>query len=258
MVSKRLGSQTVQMQNTPTIIATSSIVGPKEGRGPLSKYFDKILEEDLFGQNSWEMAESKMIKEAVLYAIKKTNYSLEDVDYMFGGDLLNQLMATSFAARDLKRPLFGLYGACSTMSESLSLASMVIDGNFSNLVVAVTSSHFATAERQFRAPLELGNQKAMSAQWTVTGSGCSVLSASGEGPKIKRVTTGKVIDKGIKDPNSMGPAMAPAAVDTIKAYFQDSKDDPASFDIIATGDLGMIGKEITEEFLKKSGIELIK
>ncbi|KXZ39390.1 stage V sporulation protein AD [Alkalithermobacter thermoalcaliphilus JW-YL-7 = DSM 7308] len=258
MANKRLGSQTVQLQNDVVIISTASIVGPKEGKGPLSEYFDKILQDDLFGEKSWELAESKMIKEAMKMAIAKTSYMMNDVDYIFSGDLLNQLMSTSFAVRDLKRPFFGLYGACSTMSESLSLASMIVDGGYSDLVLAGTSSHFSSAERQFRFPLEMGYQRPLTAQWTVTGAGCTVLSSKGEGPKVKRITTGKVIDKGIKDPNNMGAAMAPAAVDTIKTYFDDTKDDIDSFDIIATGDLGKLGMDIALDLIKKEGYDISK
>ncbi|CAH2212452.1 stage V sporulation protein AD [Tepidibacter aestuarii] len=256
MAKKRLGNQTIQLENSPVIISTGSIVGPKEGEGPLKDYFDIILKDDLFGEDSWEFGESKMIREVIRMAVDKGDYVLNQVDYIVAGDLLNQLMSTSFAARDLKRPFFGVYGACSTMSESMSLASMIVDGGFSDLVVAATSSHFSTAERQFRYPLELGNQRPMTAQWTVTGAGASVISSRGEGPKIKRITTGKVIDKGITDVNNMGPAMAPAAVDTIKAYFDDTKDDIDSFDIIATGDLGIVGGQILLDFINKEGYDI--
>ncbi|SHH54181.1 stage V sporulation protein AD [Tepidibacter thalassicus] len=256
MAKKRLGNQTIELENSPVIISACSIVGPKEGDGPLKDYFDKILEDDLFGEDSWELAESKMVREVIKMAIDKTDYVLNQVDYIFAGDLLNQLMSTSFAVRDLKRPFFGLYGACSTMSEAISLASMIVDGGYSDLVVAATSSHFCTAERQFRFPLELGNQRPMTAQWTVTGAGCSVISSSGKGPKIKRITTGKVIDRGITDANNMGPAMAPAAYDTIKTYFDDTKDEIESFDVIATGDLGIIGGQILLEFMQKANYDI--
>ncbi len=258
MAQKRIGNQTVELKNSPTIIAAGSVVGPKEGQGPLKKYFDLILKDDLFEEKSWELAESKMLREVIKLALDKTPYVLNQVDYIFAGDLLNQLMSTSFAARDLKRPFFGLYGACSTMSESMSLASMIVDGGFSDLVVAATSSHFCTAERQFRFPLELGSQRPMTAQWTVTGAGAAIISSKGKGPKIKRITTGKVIDEGITDANNMGPAMAPAAFDTLKSYFDDTKDDIESFDLIATGDLGKVGKEITLEFMQKVGYDISK
>lgn len=256
--SKRVGNQTVQLENEPVIIATASIVGPKEGQGPLREYFDTILEDDLFGEKSWEFAESKMVREVVKSAVEKTDYVLSNVDYMIAGDLLNQLLSTSFAARDIGRPFLGIYGACSNMSESMALGAMLVDGGFANLVVGTTSSHFSTAERQFRFPLELGNQKPMTAQRTVTGSGCAVIASSGNGPKITRTTIGKIVDKGITDGNNMGAAMAPAAVDTIAAYFDDTKDDPNSFDIIATGDLGILGKQIALDLLKEQGIDISK
>lgn len=254
--SKRLGNQTVKLTNEPVIIATSSIVGPKEGKGPLRDYFDTILEDDLFGEKSWEFAESKMVREVIKSSVEKTDFVLNNIDYMIAGDLLNQLLSTSFAARDIGRPFLGVYGACSTMAESMSIGSMLVDGGFANLIVAATSSHYSTAERQFRFPLEHGNQKPMTAQRTVTGSGCALIAASGQGPKITRITTGKVIDKGITDGNNMGAAMAPAAVDTITSYFKDTKDDPDSFDIIATGDLGILGKQITMDFMKNQGIDI--
>lgn len=258
MKSKRIGQRTVKLENNPTIIATSSIVGPKEGEGPLKDYFDIILEDDLFGEKSWELAESKMVETVMQNAVKKAGKKLEDVNYMIGGDLINQIIPASFAARELGVPFLGIYGACSTMSEGLCLGAMIVDGGFADLVLAGTSSHYCTAERQFRYPLELGNQKPMTAQRTVTGSGSVLLQPNGKGPKIKYLTVGKVIDKGIDDGNNMGAAMAPAAIDTIYSYFNDTKDDPNSFDVIATGDLGTLGKQITEDLLKQKGIDISK
>lgn len=258
MKSKRIGQRTVKLENNPTIIATSSIVGPKEGEGPLKDYFDIILEDDLFGEKSWELAESKMVETVMQNVVKKAGKKLEDVNYMLGGDLINQIIPASFAARELGVPFLGIYGACSTMSEGLCLGAMIVDGGFADLVLAGTSSHYCTAERQFRYPLELGNQKPMTAQRTVTGSGSVLLQPNGKGPKIKYLTVGKVIDKGIDDGNNMGAAMAPAAIDTIYSYFNDTKDDPNSFDVIATGDLGTLGKQITEDLLKQKGIDISK
>ncbi len=255
---KKIGKQTVQLKNPPSIIATAAIVGPKEGEGPLSNYFDNVLSDDLYGEKSWELAESKMLREAVKTGIQKANLNISDMDYMFSGDLLNQLMSTSFAARDLKIPFFGLYGACSTMSESLSLGAMIIDGGYANNIVAVTSSHFSSAERQYRFPLELGNQRPLTSQWTVTGAGAAIVSSNGDGPKITHVTTGKVIDLGIKDANNMGAAMAPAAMDTIVTHLQDTGFSPDSYDLILTGDLGAIGKEILEEMVLDKGYNITK
>ena len=220
---KRRGEQTVELKNPPKIISTFSVVGPKEGEGPIKDYFDVILSDDTCGKESYEKAESELIHTAITGAIKKAKLTEKDINYLFAGDLLNQLMSSSFAARELGIPFFGLYGACSTMSESLSLASIIMDGGFANHVVAATSSHFSSAERQFRFPLDYGSQRSKTAQWTVTGSGAMVLGYDeGEYPKVKYVTTGIVKDYGIKDPNNMGAAMAPAAVDTIYRHFEDS------------------------------------
>lgn len=258
MANNRIGKRTVELKNKPTIISTSSIVGPKEADGPLKDYFDIKIDDDLYGEKSWEFAESKMVQTVVQHAVSKANKSISDVNYMIAGDLLNQLLSTSFAAREVSIPFLGVYGACSTMAQSLSIGAMIVDGGFADLVVAATSSHYCTAERQFRFPLELGNQKPMTAQWTVTGSGSSLISSNGEGPKIKYLTIGKVIDEGITDANNMGAAMAPAAIDTIFSYFDDTKDDPNSFDMIATGDLGKVGMQITIDLLKEKGLDISK
>ncbi|WP_081712283.1 stage V sporulation protein AD [[Clostridium] dakarense] len=258
MKNKRIGQRTVKMQNKPTIISAASVVGPKEGEGPLKDYFDLVLTDDLYGEKSWELAESKMVETAMEKAVKKAGKKLTDVNYMFGGDLINQLLPASFAARELSIPFFGIYGACSTMAEGMCLSAMIVDGGFADLSLSGTSSHYCTAERQFRFPLELGNQKPMTSQWTVTGAGSVLIAPNGDGPKIKYVTVGKVIDKGIDDGNNMGAAMAPAAIDTIYSYFNDTNDDPNSFDIIATGDLGKLGKQITEDLLKDRGIDISK
>ena len=254
--TKRVGKQTVSLINPPKIVATYSIVGPKEGEGPLGSYFDEILNDDLFGKDSFEKAESEMLYTAITSAISRASIKEENVDYLFAGDLLNQLTSSSFAARQLDIPFFGLYGACSTMSESLSVASMMIDGGFANYVVAATSSHFSAAERQFRFPLEYGSQRSPLAQWTVTGAGAMVLAKSGDFPEVTYITTGVVKDYGIKDPNNMGAAMAPAAVDTISIHFKDTGRDPSYYDAIVTGDLGKVGKEITSKLLLEYGYDI--
>ena len=258
MKSKRIGKRTVKMQNKPTIISTACVAGPKEGEGPLKDYFDLVLTDDLYGEKTWELAESKMVQTGTENAIQKAGKKPEDIDFMIGGDLINQIVPSSFAAREVGIPFLGIYGACSTMAEGLCISSMLVDGGFANLSVSGASSHYCTAERQFRFPLELGNQKPMTAQWTVTGAGSALIMPNGEGPKVKYVTIGKVIDEGIDDANNMGAAMAPAAIDTIYSYFDDTKDDPNSFDLIATGDLGKLGKQITEDFLKQRGVDISK
>jgi len=243
-------------KNPPSIISTASIVGPKEGDGPLKDYFDVILDDDLHSQKSWEKCESKMQEEAIILATNNGKIPLSQVDYMFGGDLLNQIISTGFSARQLKIPFFGLYGACSTMAESLSLGAMVVDGGYADNVICVTSSHFSTAERQFRFPLEFGNQRALTTQWTVTGSGAVLVSSKGDGPYITHVTTGKILDPGIKDVNNMGAAMAPAAADTIIQHFRDTGFKISDYDLIITGDLATIGKTIAEDFIKKDGFNI--
>lgn len=258
MAVKKIGTQTVKFDSPPVITGTSSTVGPKEGEGPLSEYFDVILKDDLYGEKSWELAESKMLRETVKAAVEMAGKKLSDMEYMFSGDLLNQLMSASFAARDLGLPFFGLYGACSTMTESLSLGSMLVDGGYADNLIAVTSSHFSSAERQFRFPLEHGNQRKLTAQWTVTGAGAAVVSSFGDGPEIQYVTTGKVVDLGIKDANNMGAAMAPAAADTIVKHFEDTGLPTNYYDLIVTGDLGQIGKEIAEEMALDKGYDILK
>lgn len=255
---KRIGSQTVKLSNPPSIIGTASIVGPKEGDGPLKNYFDMILEDDLWGQESFEKSESKIQEEAIKLAITNANLSPNDIEFLFSGDLLNQITSSSYTARQLGIPHFGLYGACSTMTESLSLGAMIIDGDFADKVVCATSSHFSSAERQFRFPLEYGNQRNFSSQWTVTGAGATVLSSTGNGPYITYITTGKIVDLGIKDVSNMGGAMAPAAIDTISQHFKDTGYIPEDYDLIITGDLGLVGKKILLDLMKKDGFDLSK
>ncbi|MGO3167878.1 stage V sporulation protein AD [Senegalia sp. (in: firmicutes)] len=258
MAIKKLGKQTIKFLNPPSIISTATTVGPKEGEGPLKDYFDTIIYDDLYGMGSWEKSEAKIQIETVKQSLKKINLKEDDIEYIFGGDLLNQIIATGFAARDIGAPFFGLYGACSVMSEALSLGAMAVDGGFADKVVCIASSHFSTAERQFRFPLELGNQRPVTSQWTVTGAGVSILSSQGNGPYISHVTTGKIIDKGIIDPNNMGAAMAPAACDTILAHFRESGLKVNDYDYIATGDLGVIGSEILIDMCKKEGLDISK
>ncbi|MCF6460735.1 stage V sporulation protein AD [Clostridium sp. Cult3] len=256
MSQKRVGLQTVKLSNPPSILGTATIVGPKEGEGPLKDYFDTILEDDMWGQESFEKSEAKIQEEAIKQAIANANLSPNDIEYLFSGDLLNQITTSSYTARQLSIPYFGLYGACSTMTESLSLGAMIIDGGFADKVVCATSSHFSSAERQFRFPLEYGSQRPFSSQWTVTGAGATVLASSGNGPYITYITTGKIMDFGIKDANNMGGAMAPAAIDTISQHFKDTGYGPDDYDLIITGDLGLVGKKIVLDLLRKEGYDL--
>jgi len=257
-VNNRLGSQTIKLLNKPKIIATYSIAGVKEGKGPLSKYFDLVLSDDLNGKDSFEKAECSILENAISESIKKAGLKQTDINYLLAGDLLNQITPSNFAARNLEIPFLGLYGACSNMTESLSLAAVLVDGGYAEYDVAATSSHFAAAERQYRFPLEFGTQRTGTAQWTVTGAGAMVLGTEGNFPYVTHITTGKVKDYGINDANNMGAAMAPAAVDTIKAHFEDTNRKPRDFDLIATGDLGKVGKQITIELLKKYGYDISK
>lgn len=256
MAQKKMGSQTVKFVNPPSIISSGTIVGPKEGQGPLKDYFDVILTDDTYGEKSWEKAECKMFQDSVNLALKKASLNINDIDYLIGGDLLNQIITSSFAARQFNVPTFGLYGACSTMAEGLSIGSMLIDGGFADNVIVTTSSHFSTAERQYRFPLEQGVQRPFTAQWTVTGSGSSLLSSTGSGPYITHVTTGKVVDLGMKDANNMGAAMAPAAADTIITHFNDTGFTINDYDLIITGDMARVGKSILMELLNKDGLNI--
>ncbi len=261
MANKRMGAQTVVFEGRPYLIGRGNIGGKKEGEGPLAASFDQILEDDMFGEKSWEKAECKMLQTAMERAMKRAGLKKENIDIMLSGDLINQIMTSSFAARDLHIPFLGLYGACSTMTESLVIGSMLIDGGFAQNILASASSHFCTAERQFRMPVEHGNQRPMSAQWTATAAGAVVLSEKPfnipEGMRVIRATeatVGKVIDAGIKDANQMGAAMAPAAVDTLLNHLQDTGRDIDYYDLVVTGDLGFIGKDIMTDLLIDAGL----
>lgn len=255
-MTNRVGRYTINLSGQPSIIGYASVVGKKEGEGPLAKEFDEINEDTTFGEKTWEKAESRMQTLALNKALRKAEITPETVDVIFAGDLLNQCIGTSYGLREFSIPFAGLYGACSTMAESLSLASIFIDGGFANVTAAMTSSHFCSAERQYRFPLEYGGQRPQSSQWTVTGSGAVILKSAGNGPFVKEITLGKIIDLGVKDINNMGAAMAPAAADTIKNYFTDTGAAPDQFDLIVTGDLGYVGSELLKTLLDKEGIAL--
>lgn len=252
------GSQSIQFGEAPYIISSASIVGAKEGEGPLGKLFDVVGEDDLFGENTWEEAESTLQKEAATLAMGKAKLAKEDIRYLFAGDLLGQSIATTFGLMELNIPLFGLYGACSTAGESLSLAAMAVAAGFGDQVLAVTSSHFASAEKQFRFPLEYANQRPLSATWTVTGSGAFVVGKRKSKVRITGITTGKVVDYGIKDSMNMGAAMAPAACDTIYRNLVDFDRSPEDYDKIITGDLGYVGQEILIRLLREKGFDISK
>ena len=234
----------------------AAAVGRKEAEGPLRGRFDRTFTDSYCGQASWEKAESFMQKTAVRLACRKAELRPEDLDCVFAGDLLNQCIASAYAQRGLSVPFFGLYGACSTMAESLSLAAMAVDGGFARLCAAVTSSHFCSAERQFRTPLEYGGQRTPTAQWTATAAGCCVLAETGGGPFVTALTWGEVYDAGVKDMTNMGGAMAPAAYRTLRQHFEDTGRGPDAYDLILTGDLGALGAEVLTDFFARDGVDL--
>lgn len=250
------GKQSFRIKNPPVITAWASVAGKKESEGPLSGTFDIIESDAYFGQKTWEQGEKKMQQIALEQLAKKANMQQSDFGLVCSGDLLNQCIGSSFTLRNSGIPHLGLYGACSTMAESLLVASMAVGGGFSDRVVAMTSSHFASSERQYRFPLGYGGQRTPSAQWTVTGAGAALVCRNGKGPKITSCTFGTVTDLGIKDVNNMGAAMAPAALATIKAHFDDLKTDANDYDLIVTGDLGQIGKELLLTLARNEGLNL--
>lgn len=255
-MSQMVGSQSIQFDEAPYILGSASIVGKKEGEGPLGGLFDVVGEDDKFGEDTWEEAESTLQKEAATLALGKADVKKEDIRYIFGGDLLGQNIATTFGLMELNIPLFGLYGACSTAGESLSLAAMAVAAGYGEHVLAVTSSHFASAEKQFRFPLEYGGQRPLAATWTVTGSGAFVLAPQGGKARISGATPGKVVDFGLKDSLNMGACMAPAACDTICQHLEDFGRQPSDYDYIITGDLGSVGQTILLDLAKERGYDL--
>lgn len=250
------GKQSIAFEKPVYIMAAACMVGPKEGEGPLKDTFDVIVEDATFGKDSWEEGESEMMKQTSLLALRKAKLKTEDVRYMFAGDLLGQLIATTFGVKDFDIPLFGLYGACSTMGEALSLGAMMVHAGYADTVLASASSHFGGAEKQFRFPLEYGNQRPMSSTWTVTGCGAFVLSKEYGDTMITGITTGKVVDYGVKDSLNMGACMAPAAADVIFQHLKDYGRQPEDYDRIVTGDLGSVGKEILCKLLLDQGYDI--
>ena len=252
---QKLGKQTIKFDNPPTILETGCIVGPKESDGPLAKYFDQCLDDELWGEKTWEKAESKIIKETVNTVISKSGIPSDKIEYCFAGDLLNQCISSSFGLRELNIPFFGIFGACSTYVEGLSLASVFVENGI-NYALCAASSHFCSSEKQFRFPLELGNQRPPSSQWTVTGAGAAIIAKDGQGPFITHITSGKIVDMGIKDANNMGAAMAPAAFDTLITHFKDTGRSPSYYDAIITGDLGHIGRDILIDLCATKGYNI--
>ena len=256
MTNQKYGKQSFRLVNPPVISAWASVAGKKESEGPLGKYFDVIQTDSYFGEKTWEQGEKKMQQIAMQTLINKAGISETNIGLVFSGDLLNQCIGSSFTLRNMDIPHVGLYGACSTMAESLMMASMAVGGGFSDHVIAMTSSHFASSERQYRFPLGYGGQRTPTAQWTVTGSGAALVSSTGKGPKITACTIGTVTDLGIKDANNMGAAMAPSALATIRAHFEDLNLNSNDYDLIVTGDLGQVGKDALLTLSQREGLGL--
>ena len=261
-MNRKLGRASVRLERPVYILNSASVVGTKEGQGPLGLLFDKVGRDDMFGCKTWEEAESALQKEAVGLALEKPGLRPEDISYIFAGDLLGQSMATSFGISSYQIPLLGVYGACSTCGESLALGAMSIAGGFADKVACVTSSHFASAEKEFRFPLDYGSQRPLSATWTVTGSGAFVLTDEPEGggrkarARISAMTVGKVVDYGLKDSMNMGACMAPAAASTLEQHFTDFAGQPEEYDKIITGDLGKVGQRVLIDLLRKQGYDI--
>lgn len=253
---KRAGNQTVVFSDPPVILSSYSVVGPMEGKGPLASTFDRIWQDNKQGEESWEKAESKMLQEAMQGAITSSGILEDEIDFMLAGDLMNQIISSNYAARQFGFPFIGLYGACSTMALGMAVGSMLMDGQYARNVLVGTCSHHDSAERQFRMPTEHGNQRAMSAQWTVTGAGSVILGKGKTGPRITSATIGRILDYGEKDISNMGGAMAPAVADTILNHLRDLQRSPSDYDLIISGDLGAVGLSLCKEILLKSGIPI--
>ena len=256
MNNDRKGRQSFVFGEAPVIAGWANVAGKKESGGPLAHTFDTVIQDPYFGENTWEQAESKMQMIALENLKIKTGISNEEIGIIFSGDLLNQCVGSSFTLRNLKIPHLGLYGACSTMAESLLTASMAVGGGFTDNAVAMTSSHFASSERQYRFPLGYGGQRTPTAQWTVTGSGAALIKSGGKGPRITAGTVGTVTELGVTDANNMGAAMAPAALDTICKHFEDMQLNVDDYDLIVTGDLGQLGKELLLSMARDRGVYL--
>ena len=256
MNKKKFGSQSYQFPNPPVIKAWASIAGPKEAQGPLKNTYDYICEDAYFGQKTWEQGEQHMQQLALKKLSDKAGIILDDIQLVLSGDLLNQCIGSSFALKNKNIPFLGLYGACSTMAESILVGSLIVSGGFADQVVAMTSSHFASSERQYRFPLNYGGQRPPTSQWTVTGSGSVLLSSAGTGPKVTECTIGTVVDLGITDANNMGAAMAPAANATIRVHLQDFQRRPDDYDLIVTGDLGQTGAELLRNLCIRDGFSI--
>lgn len=250
--------RTVYFKNKPVIAGTSTVAGPKESSGSISKYIQTKLKDDMYGEKTFERAESKMLFTAIKNSIINSKKTEGDIDAIIAGDLLNQIISSTFAARNFRSGYLGVYNACATFTEALTIGATLIDGGYLNNVICATSSHFSSAERQYRYPLELGCTRPPQAQWTVTGAGACVISIEGAGPKITSATIGKVIDYGVLDANNMGAAMAPAGADTLFTHFKETGLNPSDYDLIITGDLGTLGSRILKDLIWEKGFDIEK
>ena len=255
-MNQPIGSQSIRFGTPPYLISSGSVAGSKESEGPLGKLFDMVNQDDLFGAKTWEEAESNMQKEACVLALGKAHMKPEDVRFLFGGDLLRQGIATSLGIEALQIPMFGLFGACSTSGEALALAAMSVAAGYGDCMLAVTSSHFGSAEKEFRFPLSYANQRPLSAHWTVTGSGAFLVGTKNSHVQISGVTIGKIVDYGLKDSQNMGACMAPAAMDTIVSNLQDFNHTIEDYDRIVTGDLGYVGQSILFDLMLEKGYDI--
>lgn len=253
---KNIGNSTLIFENQVCVASFGAVVGKKEGDGPLGKHFDMVEQDSYLGKKSWEQAESGFLSKAIDVALKKGGFEKNDMEFVLSGDLMNQCTSSGYAIRNLEIPFFGLYGACSTMAESLLLGSIIVDAGGAERLLCATGSHFCSAEKQFRTPLEYGGQRTPTSQWTVTGSGAVVLSSTSSSPRIDAATVGRIVDWGIKDVNNMGGAMAPAFVDTLNRHFAATGRTPDYYDLILSGDLGHTGKAIARDLLKRDNIDL--
>ena len=254
---KKMGSSTIVFPSKPQCASVASVVGPFEGKGPLGSLFDKVADDDLLGKKSWEQAEQQFLQDACKLAAAKAGYRMDEIELVISGDLLNQIVSSSFASRQLDRPYLGVFSACASWGEALLLAASLVECGMFDRIMASVCSHHETAERQYRFPIEFGNQRPMTAQWTVTGAGAAVIeTGQGRAPCITHATIGRVVDMGGKNPYDMGSAMAPAAADTLLRHFQDTDRSPADYDLILTGDLSRVGHPICRELMAKHGYDM--
>lgn len=255
-MAKKIGKYTFRMENPPSITASAAIGSKKEGEGPLSAYFDIINYDSTFGEKTWEKAESRLQKDTINKMLEKAKVASGDIDAIFGGDLLNQCVGTTFGMREIGIPLFGLFAACATIAEALALAAMMVDSGTMNKAAVISSSHFCSAERQFRFPLEYGGQRQPSSLWTATAAGAALVAANVQPPYIKHVTVGMIEDLGVTDANNMGAAMAPSAAATLKRFFEDTGTNQDNYDLILSGDLGAVGSELFYELMRRYGYDV--